>query len=376
MRSVTPTIADVLPSVCARLGVPDTEDVLGLAEKLPEARRFAVLLVDGMGLELLPFAAPHAPLLAALLAGEVGRVDELSSVFPSTTPTNLVSSGTGSLPGRHGVLGFTLNVPGTDRVLTHVNWKDDPRPDEWQPVPSLFTRANAAGIETAVVGRSSFEGSGLTVAAYGPTRYVGADDPDLVADRMLAAFADASLVHGYHADLDTAAHAHGVDSPQWHQAAAGVDRLIRRIASALPPDVALLVTADHGGFNVPAGTRIDLGVDPELSAGLRVVAGEPRVRYLHTVPGAQADVLATWRGRLAGRADVLDRDEAIGSGLFGPVSPEHALRLGDVVVICTGDTALLATGWESPDTAKLVGFHGGLTPAEMRIPLIQLSRVV
>ena len=369
MSLVSPTIADLLPSVCARLGVPGTIDVLG--ERLPEARRFAVLLIDGMGHELLPFIAPHAPFINAVLTGQIGRLHELSSVFPSTTPTNLVSIGTGALPGQHGVVGFNVNVPGTDRVLTHVNWTDDPPPARWQPMPSLFVQANRAGIRTAIVGRPSFEGSGLTVAAYGPTRYVGAKDAGAIAERVADELHQGTrLVYGYHADLDTAAHAHGIDSPQWHEAAAGVDRLLTEITDALPSDAVLLVTADHGGLNVPADARIDLGPDAELSAGLRVVAGEPRVRYLHTVPGAEADLLATWRGRMGERADVLSRDEAIATGLFGPVPPEHAQRIGDVVVIGRGETAVLASGWESPDTAKLIGFHGGRTPAEMRIPLM------
>ena len=54
------------------------------------------------------------------------------------------------------------------------------------------------------------------------------------------------------------------------------------------------MTADHGGLNVPADARVDLDTDPRLGEGIRVVAGEPRVRYLHTEAGAAADVRATW----------------------------------------------------------------------------------
>ena len=64
------------------------------------------------------------------------------------------------------------------------------------------------------------------------------------------------------------------------------------------------------------------------------------------------------------------RDDAVAAGLFGPVRPDHLPRIGDVVVICIGDTAVLATGHEPPEVAQLVGFHGAATPAEMAIPLI------
>lgn len=112
------SLADVLPSALAVLGV-DRSDPLGLAGQLAGVRRIAVLLVDGLGWYQLPAAAPYAPILTDL-TGRYGR--PLTCGFPSTTPTSLVSLGTGAAPGAHGVLGFRINVPGTDRVLTHINW--------------------------------------------------------------------------------------------------------------------------------------------------------------------------------------------------------------------------------------------------------------
>jgi hypothetical protein len=130
------------------------------------------------------------------------------------------------------------------------------------------------------------------------------------------------------------------------------------------------VTADHGGINVPPESRVDLDSDPGLAEGIRVVAGEPRVRYLHTEPGAARDVQAAWGELLDGRATVYSREQAAATGMFGPLPAQHAERLGDVVVICSGDVAVLASAHEPPETARLVGFHGGGTAAEMEIPLI------
>ena len=219
-----------------------------------------------------------------------------------------------------------------------------------------------------------FIGSGLTDAAYRGARFCPTRTGDDYAQRVVDELhATPGLVYGYTSDLDTAAHLSGIGSPQWHEAAADVDALLTRIVEALPPNAALLVTADHGGLNVPADARIDIDADPRLCAGVRVVAGEPRVRYLHTEPGATADVLATWRELLAGRAQVHTRAEAVASGMFGPVIPRNLPRIGDIVVICTGDSAVLATGHEPPETARLIGFHGAATPAEMAIPLIAIG---
>ena len=43
--------------------------------------------------------------------------------------------------------------------------------------------------------------------------------------------------------------------------------------------------------------------------------------------------------------------------------------LGDVVVACHGDTAILSTA-DFPYEASLVGLHGSLTPDEMHVPFL------
>ncbi|WP_163759864.1 alkaline phosphatase family protein [Mycobacterium botniense] len=363
------SICDVLPSAAALLGHPVAVDALGLTESVGAVARVGLLLVDGMGAHLLPQMCAHAPLLASVMAGGAGRLDNLVCTFPSTTPTSLVSLATGTSAGEHGILGFTVKLPDTDRVLHHIMWRDDPPPAQWQPVPTWFERLTEAGISARAVLPAAFLGSGLTEAAYRGARLRPAgphtDYAQQVLDELDAA---PGLVYAYTAELDTAAHLFGIGSRQWQQAAAQVDALVTRLVEALPPDAALLVTADHGGVN--AQTRVDLDADPRLTSGVRVVAGEPRVRYLYTRAGAAADVLATWRELLGNRAEVCSREQAVAAGVFGPVHPRHLSRIGDVVVTCTGDTVVLATGHEPPQTARLVGFHGGSTPAETEIPLI------
>ncbi|WP_328652825.1 alkaline phosphatase family protein [Micromonospora sp. NBC_00330] len=363
-------LADVLPSALAVLGVPGSTDPLGLVPALAGVRRIAVLLVDGLGWYQLPTAAPYAPTLAGL-AATVAR--PLIAGFPSTTPTSLVSLGTGVAPGAHGVLGFTVRVPGTDRVLTHTDWAADPSPLRWQPVPTQLERAREAGVTTSVVSRPEFGGSGLTVAANRGGDFRGAAGGDAVATAMLAALsagAGPTLVSGYHADLDRHGHLSGVDSAPWQVAATEVDALVARLVDGLPPDAALLVTADHGQLDIPAAHRFDLDTDPRLRAGVRLVAGEARVRYLHVEPGAVDDVRAAWSEVLGATARVRIRDEVVSTGWFGAVPEEHLGRIGDVVVICNDTYAVMASRTERPMASKLVAYHGSDTAVELTVPLL------
>jgi hypothetical protein len=365
----TGSLADLLPAAGAVLGVREMADVLGLRERLAGVTKIGVLLVDGLGSYQLPLAAPLSPMVADLAAGG----GTLTAGFPSTTPVSLVTLGAGAVPGAHGILGFTVRKP-DGGLLNHLHWDDQgPDPAVWQPVPTCFEVARAAGIDVTVVSRPEFEGSGLTVSANRGAEYVGAPDWSSLADRMITALTEGdgpTLVHGYHPDVDKRGHEHGVGSPAWQDAVRDLDRLLERLVHRLPPGSALLVTADHGQLNVPAGDRLDLADLPSSAAGLVAVAGEPRVRYLHTVPGAAAEVIAAYREALGDKALVVGRDEAVAHGWFGPVAPDHLSRIGDVVVVCQGRTVLLSRDREPARAANLVAYHGALTAAEMSVPLL------
>ncbi len=372
------TLADVLPGVAAALGV-DVErdgmpaDPLGLREVLGGARRVAVLLVDGLGADLVRAHAEVAPTLAAMLQ----PVGELSAPCPSTTPVALATLGTGLPPGSHGVLGFVTAVPGErtatgeDRTINHVTWRDDPDPDRWQPRRTVFEQAAGAGVDVSVVAPYTFLGSGLTRAVYRGAGYPGSVGPgDLCAllGRALRA-GPRALVYGYLAELDLAGHVRGVDSDAWRAQLGLVDRIVEQVLDRLPDDAALLVTADHGMLDVPQATRLDLDAAPDLADGVRLLAGEPRARYLHVSAGAAGDVLDRWRAVLGERAWVASRDEAVASGVFGPVEPAHAGRIGDVVALARGTWAFPATRRE-PGPSRLIGYHGSLTATEVAIPLL------
>jgi hypothetical protein len=172
------SLGDVLPAVAAALGVDAGFGTTSLV--LPEAQRYVVFLVDGLGYELLRDHPDDAPFLHSLLT-EPGTVG-----VPSTTATSLTSLGTALTPGSHGVVGYTSRIPGSDRLLNALSWDADVDPREWQPHPTAFTRLAAAGVHTTVVNKRDFAESGLTVAGCRGADFVGADK---VGERLAAVVA-------------------------------------------------------------------------------------------------------------------------------------------------------------------------------------------
>ena len=366
------TLADVLPGAASAVGVPVDRgdlaaDPLGLTDALGGARRVAVLLVDGLGSDLVRTHADLAPTLAAL-AEPVGT---LAAPCPSTTPVSLATMSTGLPPGSHGILGFVTAIPGEDRVLNHVQWADDPDPDLWQARRTVFQQAQDAGVAATAVGPYAYAGSGLTRAVYRGADYAGAVSHGDLCARVLEALTatDRALVYGYIPELDLTGHVRGVNSDAWRAQLVLVERVVELLVDRLPADAALLVTADHGMLDVPSETRFDLDAEAALVDGVRLVAGEPRARYVHAEPGAEDDVLARWREVLGDRAWVASRAEAVATGIFGAVDDAVAARIGDVVALARGSWAMLAPGLE-PGPSRLAAYHGSLTATELAIPLL------
>jgi hypothetical protein len=360
------SLADVVPAVGAAIGVKVRPDVAEGALDLPEAPAYVVLLIDGLGARLLERYPDEAPYLSSLMATQQPG----TAGVPTTTATSLSSFGTGLPPGAHGLVGFTSRIPGTDRLLNALFWDKSVDPKQWQPHATAFTGLRLNGASVTVVNKREFRDSGLTVAAHRGADFVGADR---VGERIAAAVAASrerpSLTYLYDGDLDWTGHRYGVDSEPWLQQLVMVDAQAEQLREALPPEVRLMVVADHGMVDSPSSHRVDVDREPALRDGLVLMGGEARFRHLYCRTGADATVAATWTELLGDRAEVLTRDEAMMRGWFGAVEPAVLPRIGDVLVACRGDHAVVSTvGFAYEST--LVGLHGSLTEDEMLIPML------
>lgn len=355
------SLGDIVPAVAAALGVPG-QGTSRLV--LPDAPAYVVLLVDGLGQQLLTRYSYAAPFLDSL-AGAAGTAG-----VPSTTATSLTSLGTGLTPGQHGLVGYTARVPETGELLNHLQWDRDIDPLAWQPHETAFAQLMTAGVHVTCINKREFATSGLTRAAHRGAAYSGADKPGERLTATLAAAGRApSLTYVYDGQLDRTGHRYGVASTEWLLELQAIDEFAEDLRDALPPSVRLVVVADHGMVDSPASSRVELDTLPHLRDGLALVGGEARFRHLYCRSGAVDDVVAAWRAELGTRATVLTRTEAVARGWFGEVEARVALRLGDVMVACHDDVAIFSTR-DFPKEHTMIGLHGSLTRDEMLIPIL------
>ncbi|MEV5652797.1 nucleotide pyrophosphatase/phosphodiesterase family protein [Nocardia sp. NPDC052254] len=369
------TLADVLPAVAASFGMAVDNSL-----DLVTGRDVVVLLIDGLGAELLTRHREVAPTLAGHVATNV------NAGFPATTAAGIASLALGAPCATHGIIGYSFAVPdpGGMRLLNALRWRLDSAtgpdarteypPETVQRGTSRLQDLAAHGVDVHYVVPEYQRRSGLTRAAFRATGILHpAADLDQVCSgiRTVANHSGPGrrFAYAYFPDLDAAGHLYGPGSPQWQDVLAAVDAGIADLLTDLPSTCTLLVTGDHG--MIRADTVIDLDSRPALRRDVRLIGGEARVRHVYLErPEGAADVAAVWTGELSGHAQVAGREQVLDEQWFGPApGPEIRGRIGDLVVVAQGHSVLVCPDREPMESA-MIGHHGARTADEQLVPLI------
>jgi len=324
-----------------------------------DAEQVVLLVLDGLGWQQMSERAQLTPTLGSLDGGPI------TTVAPSTTASALASITIGVPPGEHGVVGYRIATHGS--ILNVLRWataSGDARtsvpPRDFQPIEPFL------GFHPPVVTKAEFARSGFTLAHLREARWHPWRMPStLVAEVTQLARAGEPFVYAYYDGLDKVAHEYGLGL-HYDAELRFVDRLVASLLEFLPEEVALLVTADHG--HVHTGDELVDLAEPvrELTS---LMSGEARFRWLHARRGSEAQLLERAAECHGDVAWVVGVEQVLAEGWFGPVvSPEAAERLGDVAVVSRSRVAIDDPADTGP--IRLVGRHGGLTEAEMLVPLL------
>jgi len=324
-----------------------------LAAAVPDAPTYLLVLLDGLGDGQLAHPAA-APCTAARRAA-------LDAPFPSTTTVSLATIATGLPPARHGLIAYQLWLPDRGQVANTIKWTTlwgDPLGLDFAaflPRPNLWERAAAAGVEPIVLQPLDFGGTALSRVLYRGCRVEPYAGPgEAVAAAVQLTRVPRRLVLLYLPHLDFAAHVWGQESDGYTAALRLVAGVWDAIASALPPGVVMLGTADHGHVDIPKDRQVRIGKADHEG---RTFYGDPRATFIKGGGASLAASLpATW----------VPREEM--AGWWGPGKPhrDFAGRAPDGALMADPGYAVLHRFSDD----RLIGQHGGLTEAELRIPLL------
>ena len=324
---------------------------------------------------------------------QAGRLIPLTSIFPSTTVAALTTLWTGRAPLGHGFIGTRLLLPEHGMLanmlqlgpaaheqsgaLLDWGWV----PEEFVTVPGLGQQLAGQGVETVAHTHLPFLRRGLVrIFLRGMEEVRGHIDFGDMAINLRHALLQRSdrplFASAYWGGLDGTAHLYGPDGERFRVALRHVVRsleedLLAPLPAAAREGTLLLITADHGQISTPPERVVQLSDHPALRRMLLLPpAGETRASYLYVRPGQAKSVRAYVTEHLADRFIVVEMEQALAAGLFGPgePAPEVRARLGNLLLLATDDSRLLVK--EEP--VPFHGHHGSLTAEEMLVPLMMV----
>lgn len=377
VQDTWPGLASLTQSVFAGLGGRGFKNPF----RLERSTATCLLLIDGLGWNLLKAHAVHAPFLASLMQPD----SHFKVGFPATTAASLaaVTSGLGS--GAHGIVGcdFALDE---HSVFSPLAWTTEaaqagsiamaaPAAGSFIVPQTAWEQAAEQGMQISTVMLGRFADSDFTRAIYKAGGILAAPAYDAYPELVRGALeVDApAFCFAYFGDLDFAGHLYGPGSPDWCRQLAIADQLAESIARRLPEAARMIVIADHGMLDLDPELVRDFDTDSALQDGVRAMAGDIRARYLYTHEHQQDRVHERWQNRLGDDYRVLSKAQAIGAGLFGDVMLSQAEgRIGDLIVIPTGAGGIIrSVAQKHPSQWR--GHHGALTDEDQVVPLLMYS---
>lgn len=331
-----------------------------IGELIPQAATYLLVLIDGLG----AFQLDH-PAAGPLAHAHRATID---APFPTTTTVSLATVATALPPIRHGLIGHFLLLHGHPRPVNGLRWVDTTGTAVPSyapgvlPAPNLWERLGAAGVESITVQPAGFEGTPLTRALYRGCRFEPATTTrDWVQAALDLALVPGRLIFAYHPAVDVAAHMHGPRSPEYANALRDVANAWHRMADRLPHHVSMIGTADHGVVPIPQSGKYLLHGDH--TRGLTLF-GDPRSLYVRgprsIIEDVGSNLPADWRPQSALRRLWGPEQSPDGPRATAPtLAPDGAWLAHEGHVLLPGHM-----------DRRLVGYHGGLDPRELKIPLL------
>jgi predicted AlkP superfamily pyrophosphatase or phosphodiesterase len=324
-----------------------------------------------------------------------GRIEKLTSQFPSTTAAHVTTIHTGWNVGQSGVHEWIYYEPQLDAIITPLLFsysagkkeRDTLRATGIQPA-NLYPR----GIFYPVLAKLGVESHVFGAQEYTPSTYSKA----VMAGAALHPFKTLSeaftnigslieqqtkpvYVHLYFDKIDTLCHEYGPTAPQTEAEIESFLLMLEHYFERMfqgGKRVLFLMTADHGASEVDPRTTIYLNTDARFRGFQRFIktnsqgqplvpAGSPRDMFLYIRDEMLDEAQNLLSKNLEGKADVVKTEALIANGYFGEeVSSRFRERVGNLVIL---PYRYESVWWYEKDKfeQRFYGHHGGLTPQEM-----------
>ena len=364
----------------------------------PEKYDAVVLfLIDGFGWRFFE-KFQEGPFLKSIARD--GKVEKLTSQFPSTTAAHITTIHSGMPVGEHGIFEWTYYEPTLDAIIAPLLFSFSgtgerdtlktigAKAKRLLPNATLYQSLKKQGVASTI-----FQHREYTPGTYSNVVFDGAaargyrDLPEALVtlSQFLEKSNPPSYFVLYNEKIDGVSHDYGPAAPQTEAEILvfllAMEQVFQKALARSGKRVLCLLTADHGQVETDPQTTIYINREPvfagvekflktDRQGELLVPAGSARDFFLYIRAGLVDEAQAFLAPRLEGRAEVRKVTDLMAEGYFGPVlSPKFCARAGDLVILPYAGESVW---WYEKDKfeQRYYGHHGGLTKEEMEIPLV------
>jgi predicted AlkP superfamily pyrophosphatase or phosphodiesterase len=357
-----------------------------------------LFLVDGFGWRFFE-KFQDAPFLKRLTKN--GKVEKLTSQFPSTTSAHMTSIHTGQPVGKSGVYEWFYYEPQLDRIIAPLLFsyagdseretlKGNIKARKLYPKKTFYQELESLGVESHVFGSREYTPSTYSnVVMKGAELHAFKTLPESLVNlaSLLQTSETPTYINFYVDNIDGLCHKYGPTAPQTESEIEAfllvMEHFFERVFSG-EKKILFLMTADHGASEVDPQTTVFLnkgkqfkGVEHFIkrnqAGDLLVPAGSARDMFLYVKDKLLEEAQEYLAKRLDGKAEVVKTEWLMENGYFGlEISPQFRARVGNLVIL---PYRYESVWWYEKDKfeQRYYGHHGGLTPQEMEIPLLALE---
>jgi predicted AlkP superfamily pyrophosphatase or phosphodiesterase len=323
-----------------------------------------------------------------------GRIEKLTSQFPSTTAAHVTTLHTGLPVGMSGVHEWFYYEPKVDRIIAPLLFsfagtkeRDSLKtrkvnPADIYPKGIFYPELKKMGVDSFNFGLRDY-----TPSTYGKIVMEGSEmrafktlSEALVNVRLLLEVQkNPTYIQLYFDRIDALAHEYG---PNGAQTEAEIETFLLMMEHYFERTfngkkrILFMMTADHGMCEVDPKTTVFLNTNPNFQGferflkknrkgHLLVPAGSPRDMFLYIKDDMLDEAQSFLARRLEGKADVVKTEALIADGYFGnEISSRFRERVANLVIL---SYRYESVWWYEKDRydQKYYGHHGGLTPQEM-----------
>ncbi|VVB76148.1 Type I phosphodiesterase / nucleotide pyrophosphatase [Candidatus Tiddalikarchaeum anstoanum] len=346
-------------------------------QKLKKSRHIILMVVDGLGYELL---------MNNDIELKKYVTNKITSVFPSTTSAAFNSFITGLAPQQHAFTGWFVylkEIGMTTQILLfatragHIKLDGQINPNNLYNMKPFFDNIQIKKytvIPKEMITREYIKTTlGKTkIHPYNSLKEFFDENTKIIKSNN-----NKTYVYSYWTKFDTYQHNEGVNSRKVKEHLKEFDKRLKSfIKSIQNTNTTLIITADHGLANIKKSNCINLSKKhPNLYNMLsQPLSGDSRVTYCYVKNKEKNNFVKYVKTKLRKYCEIYKSEDLIKKGFFGlyEINPKLIDRIGDYTLISKDGYAL----FDELNGQKYPNFkanHSGLTKEEMFVPLIVIN---